>query len=263
MKDSFSNLEIELNNKGILSITLSRPERLNALNKALLDDLQKALHDAKQDSQTKALLLTGAGEKSFCAGADIKQIAALNAEQGFSFARTGQAIFSFLENLGKPSLAAIKGYAFGGGCELAMAASLRIATSTAQFAQPEVKLGLIPGYGGTQRLARLIGKGRALDLCLSGGSISADTALQWGLISEITAPENLLIRAHTLLETIIDHAPFALRSVLDAVHHGYDLTLEEALNLEATYFGLCCASKDKEEGVRAFLEKRKAKFTGE
>lgn len=262
MKDQFSTLKVEINEKGILSIVLNRPERLNALNATLLQELKTLLIDVKHNQAVKALLITGAGEKAFCAGADIQQIAALNAQQGLEFAHNGQAVFSLLENLGKPSVAAINGYAFGGGCELAMAASLRIAADQAQFGQPEIKLGVIPGYGGTQRLARLIGKGRALDLCLTGRSISAQDALQWGLVSEVIPADTLLTRAHQLLDVLLAQAPIALRYILDVIHHGYDLTLEEALNLEATYFGLCCATQDKNEGVSAFLEKRKAAFGG-
>ncbi|MBI5448360.1 MAG: enoyl-CoA hydratase/isomerase family protein [Gammaproteobacteria bacterium] len=257
-----STLNVEKNPQGILSLTLNRPERLNTLNAELLQALHTVLMNAKQDNSVRAILLTGAGEKAFCAGADIKQIAGLSAQQGFEFARQGQAVFSLLENLGKPSVAAINGYTFGGGCELVMSASLRIASNSAQFGQPEIKLGVIPGYGGTQRLARLIGKGRALDLCLTGRSISAQDALQWGLVSELTTPDALLPRAHALLDTLLAQAPVALRYILDAIHHGYDLTLEEALNLEASYFGLCCATQDKTEGVNAFLEKRKPSFSG-
>lgn len=263
MRTTFNTLEVALNDKGILRITLNRPERLNALSAELLGELNSVLLEAKQSSKVRALLITGAGNKAFCAGADIKQIAELNTQAGFQFARFGQAVFSLLENLGKPSLAAINGYTFGGGCELAMSTSLRIASNNAQFGQPEIKLGLLPGYGGTQRLARLVGKGRALDLCLTGRTISAEDALQWGLVSEVTTPENLLTRAEAILENVLEQAPLALSYILDVIHHGYDLTLQEALNLEATYFGLCCGTKDKNEGVNAFLEKRKAEFQGE
>lgn len=251
-----------LTETGILQLTLNRPERLNALNAQLLTELSTVLLETKINTQVKAILITGAGEKAFCAGADIKHIATLTAQQGLHFAQAGQAVFSLLENLGKPSLAAINGYAFGGGCELAMSASLRIASNAAQFGQPEIKLGVIPGYGGTQRLARLIGKGRATDLCLTGRTIAATDALNWGLVSEVTEPAQLLPRAHALLEQILSLAPIAAGYILDVINHGYDLTLQEALNLEATYFGLCCATQDKTEGVTAFLEKRKAVFSG-
>ncbi len=259
---SFNTLKTHLDDNGILSITLHRPERLNALSAELLQELKACLLTAKIETQVKGLLITGAGEKAFCAGADIKQLATLNAQAGVAFALEGQAVFSLLENIGKPSIAAIHGYAFGGGCELAMAASLRIASDKAQFGQPEIKLGVIPGYGGTQRLSRLVGKGRALDLCLSGRTLNAQDALSWGLISAVTPADELLSTATDRLVSLLEQAPLALRYMLEVIHHGDDLPLAEALNLEATYFGLCCATQDKNEGVNAFLEKRKAHFQG-
>lgn len=263
MTKTYNTLKLEQHNTGVLQITLNRPDRLNALSGELLDELHDALHHAKNNSAVKALLVTGEGAKAFCAGADINQLAELNAQQGMQFAEKGQSTFRHFETLGKPSLAAINGYTFGGGCELAMATTLRIASNNAQFGQPEVKLGVIPGYGGTQRLARLVGKGRALDLCLTGRSIKAEEALQWGLISEITSPENLLTRAHEILNNLLTLAPLALASVMKTIDTGYDLTLEDALHLEATHFGLLCATHDKQEGVNAFLQKRKANFKGE
>jgi enoyl-CoA hydratase len=262
MSATYNTLQLTQHNSGILQITLHRPERLNALNAELLEELSKALHIAKQDQIIKGLLITGTGNKAFCAGADINQLAELNAQQGMEFAEKGQAVFRQFEQLNKPSLAAINGYAFGGGCELAMATTLRIASDNAQFGQPEVKLGVIPGYGGTQRLARLVGKGRALDLCLTGRSIKAAEALQWGLISEITTPENLLTRAQEILSGIIALAPLAIASIMQVIDSGYDLTLADALHLEAVHFGLLCATQDKQEGVNAFLQKRKAEFKG-
>lgn len=259
---AYNTLKIEQHTNGILQITLNRPEKLNALNGELLNELQKIIHIARHDNAVKAVLLTGEGQKSFCAGADINRLAELNAQQGLEFAEQGQAVFRALEQLGKPSLAAINGYAFGGGCELAMSATMRIAATNAQFGQPEVKLGVIPGYGGTQRLARLIGKGRALDLCLTGRTIKAEDALAWGLISEITNLEDLLPRAQEILLGLIALAPLALASVMKVIDAGYDLSLEDALHLEAVHFGYLCASKDKHEGVNAFLQKRKAEFKG-
>ncbi|TAK71741.1 MAG: enoyl-CoA hydratase [Gammaproteobacteria bacterium] len=247
---------------GILQISLNRPEQLNALNHDVLQRLSHLFQEIKQDRSVKAILLHGEG-KAFCAGADIKQLANLNGHEGLAFARFGQAVFRSLELLGKPSLAAIHGVALGGGCELAMAATLRIATTTAVFGQPEIKLGVIPGFGGTQRLPRLIGKGRALDICLTGRRFTAEEALQWGLVNELTSPDNLLPRAVARLKELTQLGSVAMESILTAIHQGYDLSLEEALELEAAHFGLCCTTADKREGVKAFLEKRTPVFSGE
>jgi enoyl-CoA hydratase len=260
---NYNTLKLEQHASGVLQITLNRPDRLNALSAELLDELKNVLQQAKQDKKVKALLITGEGTKAFCAGADINQLAEINAQQGVMFAEKGQNTFRLFETIGKPSVAAINGYSFGGGCELAMATTLRIASNNAQFGQPEVKLGVIPGYGGTQRLARLVGKGRAMDLCLTGRFIKADEALQWGLVTEITTPENLLARAHEILNGILALAPLAIASTIKVIDAGYDLTLEDALHLEAVHFGLLCATQDKNEGVNAFLQKRKAEFKGE
>ncbi len=245
----------------ILTLTLCRPDKLNALNLELLQSLHHELLQANDNPEIKAILITGEG-KAFCAGADIQRLAKCDAEQGYQFARSGQAIFNLLETLSKPSLAAINGYAFGGGCELLMSATLRIASTHAQFCQPEIKLGVIPGYGGTQRLARLIGKGRALDLCLTGRVIDAATALSWGLVTDLVAPEQLIQRAHEILHQITSMAPIAIQSILEVIHAGYDLPLNEALKMEALQFARTCATADKTEGVSAFLEKRQAHFKG-
>lgn len=258
---NYKTLKTELNNN-ILQINLNRPDKLNALSSELLNELLQVFEQARDDKNIKALLITGEG-KAFCAGADINQLAELNAQQGVKFAEQGQHIFRVLETLNKPSLAAINGYAFGGGCELAMAATMRIAAEKAMFGQPEVKLGVIPGYGGTQRLARLIGKGRALDLCLTGRSIKAEEALAYGLVSEVTSAENLIPRAQEILKNLTALAPLALQSIMQVIDAGYDLNLTEALHLEAVHFGLLCASQDKHEGVNAFLQKRTAQFQGE
>ncbi len=262
MDKHYNTLLTELNPDGILRITLNRPDRLNALSRELLDDLHAVIQNAASESRVKGLLLTGAG-KAFSAGADIQQLAQVDAQTGLEFAKRGQAVFWALENLGKPSIAAINGFAFGGGCELALSATIRIAAEAATFGQPEVKLGVIPGYGGTQRLARLVGKGRALDLCLTGRFISTKDALQWGLITEVTAPQDLIPHAEMILKGIIDQGPLAVRSVMAVIQSGYDLPLAEALHLEAVHFALTCASRDKQEGVSAFLEKRKPDFKGE
>ncbi len=252
----------EKDSSGLLILTLNRPEKLNALNAEILDQLEYYVAEAEHDSHIKGILLTGEG-KAFCAGADIQRLAECDAEKGYAFAQRGQTVFRKLETLGKPSIAAVNGFAFGGGCELAMAATLRIASEKAQFGQPEIKLGVIPGYGGTQRLSRLIGKGRALDLCLTGRFIDAATALSFGLISEVTSPEELIPRAKKLLSDITHMAPIAIRAVIEVIHEGYELSLEKALHLEALQFARTCATSDKNEGVNAFLQKRNAEFKGE
>lgn len=259
-------IKTALNEQGILTITLNRPDKLNALNQSVLEQLSEQFHEAKHNPDIRAVLITGEG-KSFCAGADIQRLAKTNAQTGYDFAVQGQRVFRQLETLGKPSLAAVNGFAFGGGCELAMAASIRIAGVSAQFGQPEVKLGVIPGYGGTQRLARLVGKGRALELCLTGRFLSAHEALQWGLVSEVVESNDmhhqlLLIQAEKILKNILNMGPLAVRSVLSVIDTGYDMQLDDALHLEAMHFALTCATQDKDEGVSAFLEKRTPVFEG-
>lgn len=255
-------IEQEIDSDGILGLRLNRPEKLNALSSEVLAVLAEIFSAAKDNKKVKAILLTGTG-KAFCAGADISRLAECNAQSGYEFACQGQDVFRMLETLGKPSLAAINGFAFGGGCELAIAATMRIAATGAQFGQPEVKLGVIPGYGGTQRLARLVGKGRALDLCLTGRFINAETALHWGLVSEVVEPDVLLERGKQILKGILAMAPLAIASVMDVIDRGYDLSLTDALHLEAVHFAKVCASEDKKEGVAAFLAKRQAEFKGE
>jgi enoyl-CoA hydratase len=244
---------------GILQVSLNRPEQRNALSLEVLQHLLTIFEQAKKDKAVRSILLTGEG-KAFCAGADINQLAPLNAPEGLAFSRFGQSVARHLELLGKPSLAAIQGFAYGGGCELAIAATLRLAANNAVFGQPEIKLGVIPGFGGTQRLARLIGKGRALEICLTGRRFSAEEAWRWGLVNELTEPENLLPRSIAILKELSQLSQFALQGILTTIHHGYDLSLEEALELEASHFGLCCATADKKEGVNAFLEKRTPSF---
>lgn len=250
------------NNAGILKLSLNRPEKLNALNAEVLELLEKTFLAAKEDVSIRGLLITGTG-KAFCAGADIQRLADCDAQTGYAFATQGQRVFRLLETLGKPSIAAINGFAFGGGCELAMSATLRIAAASAKFAQPEVKLGVIPGYGGTQRLARLVGKGRALDLCLTGRTIDAETALHWGLVSQVVEANELENKANECLKTILDMAPLALKGVMEVIDYGYDLPLSEAFHMEALHFAKVCASNDKKEGVEAFLNKRPADFKGD
>lgn len=246
---------------GILTILLNRPDKLNTLNDVLLDELADIFAKAADDDAIKGVLITGEG-KAFCAGADIHQLLKLNAQTGFDFSQKGQGVFRLLEQLGKPSIAAINGFAMGGGCEFAISATIRIASKKAMFSQPEVKLGVIPGYGGTQRLARLIGKGRALDLCVTGRSINASQALEFGLVSEVVSSENLLPRAKEILTGILSMAPLAIKNVIAVINDGYDLPLEDALRLEAADFAALCATQDKQIGVTAFLEKRPAEFSG-
>lgn len=251
----------QLDQDGILTITLNRPEKLNALSDEVLQTLGNIFSEAKMNAEVKGILLTGSG-KAFCAGADISRLAECNAQTGYAFACAGQDIFRNLETLGKPSLAAVNGYAFGGGCELLMSATLRIASTLAQFGQPEVKLGVIPGYGGTQRLARLVGKGRALDLCLTGRFINAETALQWGLVSEVVEPDALITRAREILKGLLSLPPLAIAGIIETIDKGYNMSLPDALHLEAVHFARLCASKDKEEGISAFLNKRNPVFIG-
>lgn len=255
-------IEQALDSKGILTLTLNRPEKLNALSFEVLQALAELFTQAKENPKVKGVIITGTG-KAFCAGADISRLAECNADSGYRFACDGQSVFRQLESLGKPSLAAINGFAFGGGCELAIAATLRIAATPAKFGQPEVKLGVIPGYGGTQRLARLIGKGRAMDMCLTGRFIDAQTALQWGLVTAVVEPEALLEEGKKILGSILDMAPLAVSSVMEVIDRGYDMSLNDALHLEAVHFAKVCASEDKKEGVAAFLAKRPPVFKGE
>ncbi|MFZ0662353.1 MAG: enoyl-CoA hydratase-related protein [Acidobacteriaceae bacterium] len=247
---------------GVAVVTLNRPKVLNALNRALLGELDAALEALGADDSVRAVVVTGAGEKAFAAGADIQELAGLSGVEGQAQALGGHRIFSKLETLGKPVIAAINGFALGGGCELALAASIRIASETARLGQPEVKLGLIPGYGGSQRLPRLVGKGAALKLLLTGEMISAAEALRIGLVDEVVPAAELMARARALASSIAAMAPIAVRQCLAAVRTGYDLPLGEALALEAALFGICCGTADKAEGTRAFLEKRAAVWRG-
>lgn len=256
-----SVIEQDLDKDGILTLTLNRPDKLNALSTEVLECMDALLDDIRSNKAVKAILITGAG-KAFCAGADISRLAECDAQSGYEFACFGQRVFRQLETLGKPSLAAVNGFAFGGGCELAISATLRIASTKAQFGQPEVKLGVIPGYGGTQRLARLVGKGRAMDLCLTGRFIDAETAMNWGLVTGLVEPEGLLAEGKRILNQILSMAPLATASVMEVIDYGYDLGLTEALHLEAVHFSKVCASQDKQEGVAAFLNKRTAEFKG-
>jgi enoyl-CoA hydratase len=239
----------------IATITVNRPSVRNALNAATVRELADAFEQVKADPAIRVVILTGAGDKAFAAGADISEIAELDEASGAEFSRRGQAVFDSMESLGKPVIAAVNGYALGGGCELALACTLRIAAESAVFGQPEVKLGLIPGYGGTQRLPRLIGKGRALQLLLTGETIPAYDALMLGLVDSVVPLESLLSQAEALAGQIATNAPIAVKLCIQAVNDG-------TLSGEAALFGKVCATEDMKEGTRAFLEKRPARFKG-
>ena len=254
-ESSYENILVEARD-GVAVVTLNRPKVLNALNRALLSELEAAVDEVAADAAIRAVILTGAGEKAFAAGADIQELAQVSGVDGQQLALRGQQLFSKVENLGKPVIAAINGFALGGGCELALACTIRIASETAKLGQPEVKLGLIPGYGGSQRLPRLVGKGAGLKLILTGEMIVAAEALRIGLVEEVVAPDQLMPRAEQIAKTIAAQAPLAVQKCLEAVHEGYDLPLEQALAHEAALFGLCCGTADKAEGTSAFLEKR-------
>jgi enoyl-CoA hydratase len=237
-------------------VTLNRPKVMNALNRALFAELDDAFTALAADREMRAVILTGSGEKAFAAGADISELASLSAAEGQQQARRGQAVFRRIETCGKPVIAAINGFALGGGCELAMACTIRIASDRARLGQPEVKLGLVPGYGGTQRLPRLVGKGAAMKLLLTGDMVGAEEAFRIGLVDEVVPAEALLPRAETLARAIAQQAPLAVAGCIQAVEGGYDLPLDSGLELEASLFGLACATGDKAEGTKAFLEKR-------
>jgi enoyl-CoA hydratase len=241
-------------------VTVNRPKVLNALNQKTVLEIECAFFDLKNDAGIKAVILTGAGEKAFIAGADINEIATFDATSGAQFAHRGQAVLALIENLGKPVIAALGGYALGGGLEIAMACHMRIASQKAKVGQPEISLGVIPGFGGTQRLARLVGEGKAMELVLTGDPIGAEEALRLGLVNQVVAPEELMPAARALADKICSKGGVAVRYCMEAVHRGLQGTLLEGLNLEADLFGLCCATEDKAEGTQAFLEKRKPDF---
>jgi enoyl-CoA hydratase len=247
---------------GIGYVTINRPDKLNALNGAVMRELDDVFTSIADDDEVKVVILTGAGEKAFIAGADINELAVQAPVPGKETAEYGQEVLSFIEDLGKPVIAAINGYALGGGCEIAMACTLRIASENAKLGQPEVKLGLMPGYGGTQRLPRLVGKGRALELILTGEMISAEDAYRIGLVNHVTSGEELLPTAEKIARQIMANAPLAIRFCLEAVNSGLEMSQDEAMRFEATLFGLACTTEDMREGTQAFLEKRKANFQG-
>jgi enoyl-CoA hydratase len=258
---AYENLLLDVKDQ-IARITFNRPSVLNALNFKTVKELGDCLDVLRHDDSVRVLILTGAGEKAFVAGADINELARQTALDGKDTALRGQGIFRRLETMGKPSIAAINGFALGGGCELALACTMRIASRTARLGQPEVKLGILPGYGGSQRLARLCGKGIAHELILTGDMIGAEEAFRIGLVNRVTEPGDLLSAAESIARKIVANAPLAVKYSIEAIERGTEIPLEEGLFLEATLFGLCCATEDMREGTRAFLEKRSAKFQG-
>ena len=258
---TFDNLLLERDD-AIAIVTLNRPKVLNALNGQTLTELSAAIASLKNDAGVRAIILTGAGEKAFVAGADINELAALAPIAGTEHARHGQQIFDAIEQLGKPVIAAINGFALGGGCELAMACTLRIAADTARFGQPEINLGLIPGYAGSQRLPRLVGKGVALEILLTGEMVTAQRAYEIGLVNRVVPAAQLMAEAKQLAHALASKAPVAMRYLLDAVHHGLDTTFAQGAHLETALFGTLASSEDMREGTKAFLEKRKAVWQG-
>jgi enoyl-CoA hydratase len=246
----------------IAYVTLNRPKVLNALNQRTWQDLRTVFEDARDDASVRGVILTGASDKAFIAGADISELARVTAVEAQTLSSSGQAVLDLIENLGKPVIAAVNGFALGGGCETAMACTIRVASEHAKFGQPEVKLGLIPGGGGTQRLARLVGKGHALQLILSGGMMGAQEAYRIGLVNEVVPAEDLIARAEAILNEILANAPLAIKFSLEAVNKGLETSQAEGLALEASLFGLCAGTDDKREGTQAFLQKRAPQFQG-
>ena len=258
---NFENILLEKKN-AIAYITVNRPKVLNALNMATMDELRAAFHDIKNDAGVRVVILTGSGEKAFIAGADISELAKNDPVSAKEYALRGQNVLNLIENLGKPVIGCINGFALGGGCEIALACTIRLASDNAKLGQPEVKLGIIPGYGGTQRLPRLVGKGIAMQLLLTGEMITAQEAHRIGLVNEITAPADLIPRSEAIAQKIIANAPLAVQYTMEALNKGMETPLSEGLYIEAALFGLASATEDKKEGTTAFLEKRPPHFKG-
>jgi len=261
MTATYDNLLIERDG-AVAIVTFNRPAVLNAINAPTLDALRRAVLDLQRDDSVRVVILTGAGEKAFVAGADINELAVQTPTGGRELALAGQHVFDLIENLGKPVIAAINGYALGGGCELAMACTLRLAADTAKIGLPEITLGILPGYAGTQRMARLVGKGRAMELILTGTPIPAEEAVRIGLINRMVPAANLMTEARALAAQLSKNAPMAMRYILSAINEGLEMPFAEACVYEATLFGLVASTDDMREGTRAFLEKRKANFKG-
>jgi enoyl-CoA hydratase len=244
----------------IATVTINRPDKLNALNATAKRELRELFGALRTETSVDVIIVTGAGEKAFVAGTDIKELTELNGESGKEFSHRGQEVFDMIEDLGKPVIAAVNGYALGGGCELALACHIRIASEKARFGQPEVSLGIIPGYGGTQRLARLIGRGRAMEMILTGVQVDAAEALRIGLVNKVVPPAELMPRAIAMAQVISSFGQPAIRMALKAVNATQEMSLGEGQKLEASLFGGCCSTQDFHEGTTAFLEKRKPAF---
>jgi len=257
----FDNLLLQ-RESGVAVLTVQRPQRLNALDAKTIDEIRQAIPDLRHDESIRCVIVTGAGDKAFVAGADIHELARDTPELARRRALAGQHAFDLIEQLGKPVVAAVNGFALGGGCELAMACTLRIAADTARFGQPEINLGLIPGFAGTQRLARLVGKTKAMELILTGNPISASEALAIGLVNRVVPAAALMKEAHALAAELAAKPPLALRYAMEAIHKGLEMPFAEACRFEAALFGMVTATDDMKEGTRAFLEKRKAEFKG-
>ena len=258
---TYENILLEKKN-AIAYVTINRPKVLNALSLATMEELGAAFLEIRDDSAIRVAILTGSGEKAFVAGADIGELAQQDPVFGKKFAHRGQAVLDLIENLGKPVIACVNGFALGGGCELALACTIRLASENAKLGQPEVKLGILPGYGGTQRLPRLVGKGLAMQMILAGEMITAQEAYRIGLVNEVVAAAELIPRAEAIAAKIIANAPLAVQYAMEAINRGMDMTLAEGQFVEAALFGVCCATEDKKEGTAAFLEKRAAEFKG-
>jgi enoyl-CoA hydratase len=258
---AFDNLLLERDG-AVAILTINRPKVLNALNAQTLDELRRAILELKHDDGVRAVIVTGSGEKSFIAGADINELAVQSPTEGREHAIRGQHVFDLIQHMGKPVIAAINGYALGGGCELAMACTIRIAADTAKLGQPEINLGIVPGYAGTQRLARIVGSGRALELLLTGDQVTAQEAHRLGLVNRVVPAADLMKEARALAATLASKAPVAVRYILEAVHKGLEMPLPQAQIFEATLFGLVAATEDMREGTAAFLQKRKPEFKG-
>lgn len=258
---TYETLLVETSER-VCTVTINRPDKLNALNITAKKELRELFEALKKDQDVDVVILTGAGEKSFVAGTDIRELTTLNEASGAEFAAGGQHVLSRIENLGKPVIAAVNGYALGGGLELALSCHVRLASENARFGQPEVNLGVIPGYGGTQRLARLVGEGRAMEMILTGDPVDAQEALRIGLVNRVVPPADLLVAARGMASKVASKGQVAIRMALKAVHVSQEAHLTEGLEVEAKLFGLCCASEDFKEGTAAFLEKRKPSFKG-
>ena len=258
---SYRNIAVETRER-VAILTVQRPEKRNALDMATLGEIEQAFLAWRDDPEVGGVIVTGSGEKAFVAGADIEELAAQTPISGRALARRGQHVFDVIERFPKPVVAAVNGFALGGGCELALACHVRIACEEAKLATPEVKLGILCGFGGTQRLARLVGRGRALEILLTGEMIDAAEALRIGLVNRVVPRASLLAESEALLRKMLQNGPLSLRFTLQAVGTGLDMPLDQGLELEATLFGLICTSDDMKEGTRAFLEKRPPRFTG-